>query len=351
MQVIKDFFSSQNSKTKQKSFYKIAGQASFKIDVNVAGNPPYSSCILSVISLQNSTNKLVIGSNCQWFRTFSSQDVPMPGHGNTYRVSALDIGSSIKVKVTPTEPGEVGEAIVTFGPIVMDPNQKSTLKNIMKSGGAKFEYESISAFDTDEGVHAGSIVVFQNNIKFSMLNSQNKELRIYFGEQYELLQGRDDKTLTFRFADAIKAKDIKEFFGMAGEIAPTTIKVKLVSQLSRDNLIITLRSFEEMIDLKDRLVLDKTLSSMVLDQTADTRRLSISQDDIQLQLDSKILQRELLLLNQAHSQVESEKTRLTIMVNNLDGEISRSHFCSRPLPSQQAQQRQHGAVRRDPRRR
>lgn len=328
MQVLKDFFSPTNAKIKKKNFYKISGEASFKIEVNVAGNPPYSNCILSVISLQNSASKLVIGSNCHWFRTFASQDVPLAGSGNTFRVSALDIGSSIKVKVTPTEPGEVGEAVVIFGPFLMDPNQKNTLKNIIKSGGAKFEFESISAFDIDEGLHAGSLVVFQNNVKFTMLNCLSKELRMYFGEQFELIQGRDDKTLVFKFSDTLKSKEIREFFGLPSDQNPNTIKIKLISQLSRDNLIITLRSFEELIDLKDRLILDKTLSSLSTENPSEIHRLSITPDDMDRQLDSKPLQRELYLLAKAHESVENERLRLSILVNNLDGEISRSHFCN-----------------------
>ena len=327
MQVIKDFFSPTNTKTKRKGFYKIEGEASFKIEVNVAGNPPYSNCILSVISLQNSASKLVIGSHCQWFRNFSSQDVPMPGSGNTYRLSALDIGSSIKVKIAATEPGELGEAMVTFGPIEMDPNQKNTLKNIIKSGGAKFDYESISAFDIDEGIHAGSIVVFQNNMKFNMMNCPGKEFRVFFGEQFELIQGRDDKTLIFKFIDSLKTKEIRDFFALTNEKNPTNIKIKLVSQLSRDNLIVTLRSFEEMIDLKDRLIIDKTLESLISEHNFDNKKLSITHDDIDHQLDIKTLQKELYLLIKAYNQVKDEKQRFTIMVNNLDGEISRSLFC------------------------
>lgn len=328
MQALKDFFSPSSTKTKKKSFYRVSGEASFRVDVNVAGNAPYCNCVLSVISLQNSASKLVIASSCQWFRSFASQDVPLAGSGNTFRVSALDIGSSIKVKITPTEPGEVGEAVVTFGPILIDPHQKNTLKNIIKSGGAKFEFESISAFDTDEGLHAGAVVVFQNNVKFNMLNCPAKDLRVFFGEQFTLLQGKDDKTLVLRFADPLKSKEIREFFGLRQDQQPDTLKVKLVSQLSRDNLAITLRSFEELIDLKDQLVLDKTLSSLALDATADTRRLAVTQDDIQHQLDSSKLNRELYLLGKAHDQVESEKLKLSILVNNLDGEITRSHYCS-----------------------
>ena len=115
-----------------------------------------------------------------------------------------------------------------------------------------------TAFDIDEGIHAGSIVVFQNNMKFNMMNCPGKEFRVFFGEQFELIQGRDDKTLIFKFIDSLKTKEIRDFFALTNEKNPTNIKIKLVSQLSRDNLIVTLRSFEEMIDLKDRLIIDKT---------------------------------------------------------------------------------------------
>lgn len=160
-----------------------------------------------------------------------------------------------------------------------------------------------------------------------MLNSPSKELRVFFGEQFELIQGKDDKTLIFKFSDVVKPKEIREFFGLSQDQTPNTIKIKLISQLSRDNLVITLRSFEELIDLKDQLVLDKTLSTLAIESTTDTNRLQISQDDVQSHLQSKRLQRELFLLGKAHDQVESEKLKLSIMVNNLDGEITRSHFC------------------------
>lgn len=323
--MFKDFFSPTNTKSKRDSFHKVLGEASFKVEVNVAGNPPYSSCILSVISLQNSVNKLAIGSRCEWFRSYYKQDIPMSGSGNTYRVSALDIGSTIKTKITPTEPGEVGEAVVIFGPIQMEPGQKNTLKNIIKSGGAKFDFESISAFDIDEGVHGGSVVVFQNNLKFNMINGQAKDFRIHFGEQFDMLQGKDDKTLIFKFNDTIKSKEISDYLSLPQGQLSNQIKIKLVSQISRDNLVIAIRSFEEMIDLKDRLILDKALSSMIdLDLN---QKLKVSVDDISTQLDNTSLQREICLLNKAHESVSIENHRLGMMVNNLDGEISRSQYC------------------------
>ena len=199
------------------------------MEVTVAGNPPYSACLLSVVSMQNSSNKLVIASKCEWYRVFHSQNIPMKGNGNTYRVSALDIGSKIVVRVTPTEPDEVGEALVTFGPIRMESNQKITLKNIIKSGGGKFDFESISPYDTDEGMHGGSLVVFQNSIKVNMLSSQAKDLRIYFGEQFELLQGTDDRTIVFKFVDATKIRDIKEYFGVPASHNTSSLKIKMVS--------------------------------------------------------------------------------------------------------------------------
>lgn len=119
MDKIKNFFSPviERHRSIKDNFYKIEGQASFKVEVTVAGNPPYSACLLSVVSMQNSSNKLVIASKCDWYRIFHSQNILMKGNGNTYRVSALDIGSRIVVRVTPTEPDEVGEALITFGPI------------------------------------------------------------------------------------------------------------------------------------------------------------------------------------------------------------------------------------------
>jgi hypothetical protein len=311
----------------QKEFYTVTGQASFRVDVEVSGNPPYSNCSVSVNAVQNHANRLVIGSMCEWFRCFYAQDTPMRGNGNTYRLSALDIGATIKVKVTSTEPDEAGEAIVTFGPILLEPGQKNTLKNIIRSGGAKFEVESLSPFSTDEGLHAGAIVLFQNHLKVNMHHTK-QDLRIYFGESFELQQGTDDKTLVFKFFDAIKGKELSQFFQLAANAQPVDkLCIKLVSQLSRDNLGIAIRCFESMIDLKDKILVEKTLENLPFEYETPQKRITITNEDISTNLDEGSMKQQLVLLAQSNKQVKFEKERLDIHAQSLDGEISRTQYC------------------------
>lgn len=327
MDKIFKYFSPSPPVTPGKSFYKISGKATFKVNVTITGNQPHSNCALSVISLQNNPNNLVIGSKCEWFRCYFDQEIPIKGDGNTYRVSALDIGSKIKAKITPTEPDETGTAFVVFGPIIMDPQQKQVLKNIIKSGGAKYEFESISPFDVDEGIHAGSLVVFQNHIKINLGGAaEKKDFRIFFGEHFEIHTGKDDRTLVLRFFDMIKSNEIRDLFGLGPTQQPNTLKIKLISQLSKDNLIITIRTFEEMIELKDSLIIEKAIGISNAD-LKEIRELKIEDDDISTQLDNTNLNRELDLLNEVHYQGKQEVERLNNIINNLDGEISRTQYC------------------------
>jgi hypothetical protein len=316
--------SDQDKKAQEPKFYQITGKATFKVEVQVSGKTPYSSCVLSVNIFTNSNERVAIASRCEWFRTYYNQNFHLKGSGNTYRVSALDIGAKIRVKVIPTEPDEIGEAVVTFGPILMDPSQKASLKNVIKSGGAKFDFESISPYHIDEGTHAGSLVVFQTNIKINMLNAQKKDLRIFFGEPFELQQGNDDRTIFIKINDGTKQQEIAEYFGLKKDRHPERLQVRLISQASRDNFIITVRSFCAMIDLKDKILLDKTLEYLP-SEFGDNKRPSLSLDDISTRLDDTSLQRELYLLNKQHEQVSIETEKLSQQVNLLDGEIYKSN--------------------------
>lgn len=333
MDKIKEFFSvstSSSRKPEHKEFFQISGAASFRTEINISGKPPYSSSVLSVTSVGESG--LVIGSKCQWFRSYHSQDVPIAASGNTYLVSALDIGAKIKVKVVPTEPGESGELAVEFGPILMDHNQKNTLKNVIKSGGARFDFESISPFDIDEGIHGGTLVVFQNHIKINMRSSSHPGFRVYFGENFTVKSGSDENSLTFEFNDSIKARDLAEFFSLKAGQSSNHMKIRFISQLSRDNVAIAVRAFEGMIDLKDRIIIDKALencSSIDAASVGLSRQPAISVEDIYGHLINNSLQRELDLLSKSNKTISEEKEKFYLLVNNLDGEITRSQYFMR----------------------
>lgn len=328
MDLIKELFKGSSKKDVSKPFYRLVGEASFKVEVNVVGNAPFSSCILSVTSLANSSqHKIVIGSQCRWFRSYLSQDIPIKGSGNSYRVSALDIGAKIKVAISPTDPDESGQACVVFGPIQMDDMQKSALKRAINSEGSPFPFDSISPFDIDEGLHGGRLVVFESFIKITLADNEDRDFKIYFGENFDLTQGSEDRSLIFRFTDSVKVQAMMDFFLMRKNEHSDKLTIKFPSQNTRDNFVILVKTFEGIIELKDKIILDRALESTAQDQ-ADKFRPSVSPEEISTQLDSASLERELYLLAKAHKQVGSEKERLSSMVSNLEGEISRTQYCS-----------------------
>lgn len=347
MQSIIDFFKGGNPSGQggpgailgadaQKKFFSVSGKASFQVQVQVAGNQPYSSCVLSVLSVNAHNNSLVIASRCEWSRCFFAKEVPIMAHGNTYRVSALDIGAMIRVRVTPLEPDEMGEAYVTFGPIRVDESQKALLRTAIKSGGMQFEFDSISPFDTDEGTHAGKITIFENYVKFTMHNWADREFRMFFGDQYWLAQGKDDQSVEIQFADAFKKKNIIEFFKLNPETPGLNgcLKVRMVSQNTRDDLVVVLRAFAHIADVKDKIIVEKTLEQIPKTDNGDqggnlpiNPGIMVSIDDVSTQLDDTLLRRELKLLDKTNRQAVGQQKKLSFMVNKLDGEISRTHYC------------------------
>lgn len=276
MQSIIDFFKggnpsgqtgaagSANGGDLNKKFFSVSGKASFQVQVQVTGNQPFSSCALSVLSVNAHNNSLVIASRCEWSRCFFAKETPIMAHGNTYRVSALDIGAMIRVRVTPLEPDEMGEAYVTFGPIRVDEPQKALLRTAIKSGGMQFEFDSISPFDTDEGTHAGKITIFENYVKFTMHNWADREFRMFFGDQYSLAQGKDDQSVEIMFNDSFKKKAIIEFFKLNPETPGLNpcLKLRMVSQNTRDDLVVVLRGFAHIADVKDKIIVEKTLEQI-----------------------------------------------------------------------------------------
>src|SRR3990167_5053361 len=276
MQSIIDFFKggsssgdkgtagSGSNQDPSKRFYSISGKASFQVQVNVSGNQPYSSCVLSVMAVNAHNNSLAIASRCEWSRCFFAKESLIPAHGNTYRVSALDIGAMIRARVVPLEPDETGEAYVTFGPIRVEETQKGMVRTAIKSGGMQFEFDSVSLFDADEGMHSGKITIFENYIKITMHNWTDREFRVFFGDQYVLNQGKDDRSLEIEFPDSFKKKNLVEFFKLNPETPGLTgsLKIRMVSQNTRDDLIIILRAFAHIADVKDKIIVEKTLEQI-----------------------------------------------------------------------------------------
>lgn len=53
----------------------------------------------------------------------------------------------------------------------------------------------------------------------------------------------------------------------------------------------------------------------------------VSIDDVSTQLDDTLLRRELKLLDKTNRQAVGQQKKLSFMVNKLDGELSRTHYC------------------------
>ena len=109
--------------------YIVSGSYNYYVDVKVKGTSPYQTCTLSVNCFSRPDCKDAIGFVCKWMRVKGDRAYNLVGiHGNTYQISAQDIGATIKVEITPHEEGFHGKANVSLGPIKLDPSTRTTLE-------------------------------------------------------------------------------------------------------------------------------------------------------------------------------------------------------------------------------
>lgn len=94
-----------------------------------------------------------------------------------------------------------GVAHVEFGPIRLSPAIKSTLVNLIQSGGTKFMVESISGYDVDESGATGSIVLMADGLKITKENGRKHEIshKILLTEDCPILLVQDRKTVILEF--------------------------------------------------------------------------------------------------------------------------------------------------------
>lgn len=52
-------------------FFKISGEASFKVGVEVKGDIPYNRCVVSVKAFSDEENQIPIATKVHWFRKYN----------------------------------------------------------------------------------------------------------------------------------------------------------------------------------------------------------------------------------------------------------------------------------------
>lgn len=90
--------------------------------------------------------------------------------GNTYPLSADDVGCVIRVEATPNEDGFNGTAFAEFGPVTVEPATKKSLEYILGSGSSQFPVSILYPGDRNKlpeerEIDEGTLIVYVDKIK------------------------------------------------------------------------------------------------------------------------------------------------------------------------------------------
>lgn len=356
MRVFSKFFNDKKSKPK---FYALAGEATFSVDVQITGDPPYSTCILSVNAFNDLNKRIAIASKFTWYRVYKKAKMKVHASGNTYHASSLDIGAKIMVEIEPIEEGDCGTAYVEFGPFELDPGMKKTLQGIMRTGGTRFVLDNIQSVinQIDESGHntrrsgrmsfggrksstRGHFVLFKKSFKITNGNfedrSHNKsssfrqsvnlsksmgnELKVGLMESFEVESGPGPKAVTILFRG--KETELRRLLGMNyNDPVGNKLMCQLISKSARDILIMALRCFQSKLDLEDSMIFTQAKKRLHEEMSEDKK------STIDLVTINNGVSREIEFLFGRNTKLERENERLKGIVRNLEGELSRTVNC------------------------
>jgi len=83
--------------------------------------------------------KVPVPVKLNWYRVHGNRGYKLKSvKGNTYQLTALDIGCSIKVIIIPMDSDFKGQAKITFQKVSVEASVRMTLENILTVRTAKF---------------------------------------------------------------------------------------------------------------------------------------------------------------------------------------------------------------------
>jgi len=304
----------------EKRFFQLKGKASFKVEVDIKGEAPYCRAILSVQAFSDQEKRIAIATKCNWYRKSKYSRIDLKASGNSYQLSALDVGSFVVVEITPGEEDEKGMAEVTFGPIELDPSTQSTLQTIMRSGGSNFALTGIShSLSRSTSNLNGNLLIFKSLFKIS--TSKLKEVTIGYEENLDILANPGSKGITFLISG--REKEFSEFLGQG---VGDKIVVMLHSQRERDLVIMSIRCLKARMDLEDSLVFEK-LKNELFEGDSSSKSNAKIKSNLDILAKNNALTTELQFLFNNNSRLSSQNEKLEAMVRNLEGELNRTANC------------------------
>lgn len=355
MITLKRIFGSKEDESTQRSqrdiqgmnkFYKVQkGGTNYDLTVDITGEAPYSTCVISINAVAGGERKLPIAARYSWKRFWrGSQEQDINTTSNTLHLSPLDSGCYIKVYVTPMEEDTVYNEVssVVFGPIVLDPQTKRTIQGILRAGGFKFQADKFILPESEDYSTDGSIILTQNTLHLVSRKNPKLPLRILIKDRFKISSQRNHfKMFTIEFASDNISQEISKFFGCPYNRGLKRVKIIMNSSNTKDILILSIHLFKSLQQFKEQELLE-IVSNYVKDAPATTeaRDDEDSSEDEHKQVPpspseerpdsidrlflNKGLKDEILKLYHSNQQLAVERNQLQMKVVNMESELTRS---------------------------
>ena len=262
MQAFKKLFSSagefrEDVKTvawNRREFYKTKKGSNYDLNVDITGEAPYSSCVLSVNAVTGGERKLPIAARFSWKKYYSGQEEDLLITSNTIHLSPLDAGYYIKVYVTPIEEDNIYREVstVVFGPVILDPLVKKMIQGIMRAGGFKFPLKRVCLAESEECGTEASIMLSKKEMFVVAASNPRVRIAVPLVEKFRIHSQRNQfMNMAFEFPDSSKSAQISQFFNIPKTKNFRRLKLTMASSNSKDVLILAINVFKNLISIRD----------------------------------------------------------------------------------------------------
>jgi hypothetical protein len=309
-------------------FYKVQEAPNYSILVEITGDAPYSSCLISVSAVTKGDKPLPLASRFAWKRVNANAEVEqLPNLSNSYRLSLVDCGCLIRVSVQPVEEESIysEESTVEFGPVTIDPTVKKTLQSILRMGGFKFQLDKMdSEAAKDCPVQSGFLMIFQNQLQISTQKT-NQILRLSLHEKIELVPHPvNQKLIEFKFKED-KSKEIAKLLGCSHSPQLVSLRFSVSPNSMRDLLLFSVNMFKNISTVKESEMVNDIVKVVSQDAYSSTNAIAGNEP---VGLDKlfaiQALKSEAYLVYKKNKQTAEEIDELQKKARSLDGELTRS---------------------------
>ena len=311
--------------------YQIKGNYNYFVDFQVKGGiAPFQNCILSANAFSKPDKKCALAIKCSWSRSRGSRAYNLLGiNSNTYQLSAQDIGATIELEVTPQEEGFKGCAVITFGPISLDPNVKVTLEGILAAGGSKFPI-NLMIEDTGTMMKESAALLLTNEFVRVVLNVNDREERSlkfrYNLEEPDIEMNNLDTTMMAMNFRGVFEEDMPVIMRFLHENRLNVSRVcrftfKTVSKISRDLIYLALKCFAAKTFLVDSKLISN-IESIFVEGKLFSSKIGKGGTLGDLLLEVEGLKKEVSYLLKHNHEISGEKETLSSEIKSLEKELS-----------------------------